>query len=143
MLRHARDMVAIQEAKVPLLICEHEFLEPETPRGRYFFGHLVLNAQLEAELCGERVRAGLAIARARGRRLGTANPRVRGRSARAQKERAVGHAQRFKRFLAPLLKQGMKAPSIAKALNSNQKAVAMHGRAFSRLAVHRMISRLQ
>ena len=48
MLRNKRDLLQIEESKVPILICEHEELDTTTPRGKNLFGKLVLDAELEA-----------------------------------------------------------------------------------------------
>ena len=41
-------MIQIEDAKIPVLICENEELDTTTPRGKNIFGKLVLDAELEA-----------------------------------------------------------------------------------------------
>ena len=50
MLRNKKDLIQIEESKVPVLICENEELDTTTPRRKNLFGKLVLDAELEAGL---------------------------------------------------------------------------------------------
>lgn len=51
MLRNKKDLIQIEESKIPVLICENEELDTTTPRGKNTFGKLVLDAELEAGTC--------------------------------------------------------------------------------------------
>ena len=48
MLRNKKELIQIEDAKIPVLICENEELDTTTPRGKNIFGKLVLDAELEA-----------------------------------------------------------------------------------------------
>lgn len=50
----------------------HEQIDTTTPNGRFFFTVFAAIAEFEKALIGERVRSGVAAARARGKRLGRA-----------------------------------------------------------------------
>ena len=83
MLRNKKDLIAVEDSGVPLLICDHDTLDTSTPRGKNIFGKLVLDAELEADLNSERVRSALKVAKARGKKLGTHNPQVKGKGTKA------------------------------------------------------------
>ena len=66
----------------------HEGVDTSTPNGRLVFGIFASIAEFERELIRDRVRSGLAAARARGRRLG--RPRVSVDESRIAELRAEG-----------------------------------------------------
>ena len=68
----------------------HEGVDTSTPNGRLVFGIFASIAEFERELIRDRVRSGLAAARARGRRLG--RPRVVVDPARIASLRAQGRS---------------------------------------------------
>ena len=47
-------MTTLEDVGVVFLTCDANGVDTSTPRGRHFFAHLVNDAQLEAELVGER-----------------------------------------------------------------------------------------
>ena len=132
----------VKESGVPLLVCEHSGVDSNTPTGKWFLGHLALNAELEGELASTRTKAALAECKARGKKLGTANPKVAKRSAMAQKKRAQDKAQRLSSTIKGMVKNGMGAPSILEKLNDMPKAIAINGRLFTLSTVSRLLKRM-
>ena len=68
----------------------HEGVDTSTPNGRLVFGIFASIAEFERELIRERVRSGLAVARAQGKRIG--RPRVAVDAARVAELRAQGRS---------------------------------------------------
>jgi putative DNA-invertase from lambdoid prophage Rac len=68
----------------------HEGVDTSTPNGRLVFGIFASIAEFERELIRQRVRSGLAAARARGKRLG--RPRVKVNAAQITALRAQGRS---------------------------------------------------
>ena len=68
----------------------HEGVDTSTPNGRLVFGIFASIAEFERELIRDRVRSGLASARARGKRLG--RPRTTVDASRIALLRAQGHS---------------------------------------------------
>ncbi len=68
----------------------HEGVDTSTPNGRLVFGIFATIAEFERELIRERVRSGLAVARAQGKRIG--RPHVPVDAARVAELRAQGRS---------------------------------------------------
>jgi DNA invertase Pin-like site-specific DNA recombinase len=68
----------------------HEGVDTSTPNGRLVFGIFASIAEFERELIRDRVRSGLAVARAQGKRIG--RPRVDVDTARVAELRAAGRS---------------------------------------------------
>jgi DNA invertase Pin-like site-specific DNA recombinase len=70
----------------------HEGVDTSTPNGRLVFGIFASIAEFERELIRERVRSGLAVARAKGKRLG--RPRANVDEVKVATLRAQGYGWR-------------------------------------------------
>ena len=123
MLRNRKDLISVEDSGVPLLIRDHDNLDTSTPLGKNVFGKLVVDAELEGDLIGERVRSALRAAKRRGKKLGTRNPRVKGKGAQAVTAAAQKRSKAFLPFLKPLHGKGCGARTMMKELNAKQKAV--------------------
>ena len=62
-LRNRKARAIIEDAKVPLMICDIDAIDTTTIKGRHRFAEAVNDAQLEAELGAERAKVSLAVAR--------------------------------------------------------------------------------
>ncbi|CAK0909814.1 unnamed protein product, partial [Prorocentrum cordatum] len=122
MLRSKRDCITVEDANVRLLLCEHDGIDASTPTGRYFFCQQVLSAELEARLCGERTKAALQVAKGKGMKLGTQNPKVRNKSAWSQRDAALDRARALWPMMGKAVEAGHGAPWIADMLNGKTKA---------------------
>ena len=130
----------MEESNVPLLICENEGLDTTTPRGKNIFGKLVLDAELEADLASTRVKAALVVARRRGKKLGTHNPKVKGKGAKAMKNKALNLARLLINVTKPLKKRGYGARRVQTKLNETPKAVQANGGIFYLSKVQRVLA---
>jgi DNA invertase Pin-like site-specific DNA recombinase len=92
-LRHLVNALAELEARGIAFVSLRDNLDLSTPAGRLMFQIIGAMAEFERALIAERVRAGLAIARANGRRLGR-QPRVDVDPARITALRAHGWSWR-------------------------------------------------
>jgi DNA invertase Pin-like site-specific DNA recombinase len=91
--RSLRQLVnALEEFRVLGIdfISLHEGVDTSTPNGRLIFGIFATIAEFERELIRDRVRSGLASAKAKGKRLG--RPRVHADTARITSLRAQGQS---------------------------------------------------
>ena len=101
MLRTARDWIMVQDSQVPILICDDANLDTTTPEGKNTFGKKTLDAQTEGEKCGARTKRGLVVAERRGKRFGTRNPKIKGKSAKSQHKQALQRARDPCRMCGP------------------------------------------
>ena len=140
MLRNARDFLMVRDSGVPLLICENDALDTTTARGRNHFGKLVLDAEMEAELCSERVRRALVVAKRRGKKLGTHHGKVKGRGTKAIRKKALDLARRVAKHTKPLKKKGWGARRTTSRLNELPAAVKANGNTFHVSKVQRLLA---
>ena len=91
-LRHLVNALSEFDALGIQFVSIHEGIDTTTPNGRLVFGIFASIAEFERELIRDRVRSGLAAARARGKRLG--RPRRHVDVQRVAALRADGHSWR-------------------------------------------------
>jgi len=91
-LRHMVNALGEFDALGIQFVSIHEGIDTTTPNGRLVFGIFASIAEFERELIRDRVRSGLAAARARGKRLG--RPRRHVDVQRVAALRADGHSWR-------------------------------------------------
>jgi DNA invertase Pin-like site-specific DNA recombinase len=91
-LRHLVNALGEFDALGIQFVSIHEGIDTTTPNGRLVFGIFASIAEFERELIRDRVRSGLAAARARGKRLG--RPRRHVDVERVAALRASGHSWR-------------------------------------------------
>ena len=128
MLRTARDWMMVQESKVKILICNDSNLDTSTPEGKRTFGKRALDAQFEAESCGDRVRKALVVARKRGKKFGTCHPKTKGKSAKSQHASALERARALLPHVGPLIRKGLGPNRIISALNLKPQATKINKR---------------
>ena len=143
LLRLRRNLHILEDVGVQFFTCDAA-VDTTTPQGRHYVAHLVNDAQLEAELTAARVKRALAVARARGKKLGGQNPRVRGKSAKSQKASALQRAKKFLKFLRPLVRKNISKRQICVELNRLVGARSLNsGRPIPLVTLQRMLHRLQ
>ena len=140
MFRYARDFLMAPDSGVPLLICENDTLDTTTARGRNHFGKLMLDADMETELCGERARRALVVAKRRGKKLGTHHRKAKGRGTNAIRKKALDLARRLAKHSTPLKKKSWGARQITSKLNELPAAVKANGKTFHVSKVQRLLA---
>lgn len=116
-LRHLVDLAGVFEVLEVDLVCLNQPIDTTTPAGRLTFAVLGACAQFEREMIRDRVKAGLANARAKGRKLG--RPRASVDLAHARARLAAGAS------LRAVAREVDVAPStLAKLLAETPAAVA-------------------
>ena len=66
-LQNRKARAIIEDAKVPLMICDIDAIDTTTVKGRHRFAEAVNDAQLEAELGAERAKVSHAVPKKRGK----------------------------------------------------------------------------
>ncbi|MBU6353764.1 MAG: recombinase family protein [Cyanobacteria bacterium REEB498] len=107
---------------------------------RVVLGLAAALARLERDSAAQRIREGLATAKARGKRLGGLRPGTVRENARA-KEAAASRSEALRPILAPLAAEGASFGEMARALYAAGTRTAK-GEALSRSAVKRHLERL-
>lgn len=98
-----------------LLFADFPDVDPATPEGELFINQMAAFAQFEARRISQRTKAGLAVAKSRGRQLGGLRPRTITSNAAAQ-EKAVAASERLRPVLAPMAAAEMSLRAMSSAL---------------------------
>jgi DNA invertase Pin-like site-specific DNA recombinase len=149
--RNARFLLGLVESGADVAFCDLPTV-PAGPAGKFELGVMAQVAELEAGLISERTRAALAALKARGRKLGAANPacrnltddaRARGRvlAAASRKAGADGFATDLGPQVAELAAGGSSLRQIAAALNA-RGFETRRGKPWTASAVRRVLARV-
>lgn len=126
--RNARFLLGIVESGVDVVFCDLPNVPPG-PVGKFLITQMAAVAELEAGLISQRTKAALAVAKARGTRLGNPDG-ARARALAAATNRA--EADRFAQGVLPLIEKltsgNMSLRAIARELNERQVKTARGGR---------------
>ena len=122
------------------------------PTGKFLISSLAAVAELEAGLIGERTRAALAAAKARGTRLGNPNgaaalrryEREHGNGAALQGKRqaADNRAEAWRAPLAAMVNEGLSLSGMARRLNE-EGAPSVSGGSWTATGIRRLLARLE
>jgi DNA invertase Pin-like site-specific DNA recombinase len=134
--RNVHFLTSLMESKV-------KFVAVDMPQANEFTVHIIAAvAQHEAKRIGERTKAALAAAKARGVKLGTAGPtNIAGATEKAQ-EAAQAHAEKLRATLKGLQAQRLSQRAIADELNA-LGIPAPRGGAWHLPTVQRVLARLE
>jgi len=124
-----------------LLFADFPDVDPTTPEGELFIHQMAAFAQFEARRISQRTKAGLAVAKSRGVKLGG----LRGGQAaanEAKKKNATDAAERLRGILSPMAATGASFPAMAKALENAGVKTATGKSIWSAMQVKRAVDRL-
>ena len=137
-----RFLLGLVESGADLIFCDIPQVPPG-PLGKFMLTQLAAVAELEAGLIGQRTRAALAAAKARGVKLGGYRGEQAARAAAAAKAaQANAHAHRLKDMVAVIRAGGMaSATGLAKELNRRGITTARGG-SWQTVQAQRLLARL-
>lgn len=148
--RSARFLLELVDSEVDLVFCDMPQISG--PQGRFMVAMLANVAELEAAMIGQRTKAALAAAKARGTRLGGplgAKPLVdyvrehgNGKAMEGKARAADARAEPWRAILSDMLDRGLSYGGIARELDG-QGEQTPRGSRWSDVAVSRMIKRLE
>lgn len=125
-----------------LLFADFPDVDPTTPEGELFIHQMAAFAQFEARRISQRTKAGLAVAKSRGVKLGGIRPgQERSNAVRAQK--AAEGAERLRGILEPLSASGASLRAMAAALEAAGVTTASGATRWSPIQVSRALKRLE
>lgn len=124
-----------------LLFADFPDVDPTTPEGELFIHQMAAFAQFEARRISQRTKAGLAVAKSRGVKLGG----LRGGQAAAnaaRKKNAVDAAESLRGILSPMAAAGASLPSMAVALQAAGVKTPTGNSTWAPMQVKRTLARL-
>lgn len=125
-----------------LLFADFPDVDPATAEGELFINQMAAFAQFEARRISQRTKAGLAVAKSRGVKLGGLRPgQERSREALAQK--ALGQAEKLRGILEPLVASKASLRAMATALESAGIPTNAGRSQWSPIQVSRVLQRLE
>jgi DNA invertase Pin-like site-specific DNA recombinase len=99
---------------------------------------------VQADLCSDRVKRALAVAKSRGKKLGTRNRKVAGKGAAARKKKLESQAIKLLPKIAKLYRLGYGGRIVQRNLNKDAAALRMNDRKIYHLSkVQRIVKVLQ
>jgi DNA invertase Pin-like site-specific DNA recombinase len=112
-----------------------------TPEGELFIHQMAVFAQFEARRISQRTKAGLAVAKSRGVKLGGARGGQRAAN-EARQQQAVESAERLRGILAPMAAGGASLPAMASALEAAGVKTGIGKSTWAPTQVKRAVDRL-
>lgn len=124
-----------------LLFADFPDVDPTTPEGELFIHQMAAFAQFEARRISQRTKAGLAVAKTRGVKLGGARGGQLAAN-QARREQAVEAAERLRGILAPMAAAGASLPAMAAALEAAGVKTTTGKASWAPMQVKRALERL-
>jgi DNA invertase Pin-like site-specific DNA recombinase len=124
-----------------LLFADFPDVDPTTPEGELFIHQMAAFAQFEARRISQRTKAGLAVAKSRGVKLGGARGGHRAAN-EARQQQAVEAAERLRGILAPMAAGGASLPAMASALEAAGVKTTTGKSTWAPMQVKRALGRL-
>ena len=124
-----------------LLFADFPDVDPATPEGELFINQMAAFAQFEARRISQRTKAGLAVAKSRGVKLGGLRPN-QDRARQATKEKAAAAAEQLRGVLQPMVSAGYSLKVIAENLESVGIKTSTGKSNWSPMQVSRILERL-
>lgn len=124
-----------------LLFADFPDVDPATAEGELFINQMAAFAQFEARRISQRTKAGLAVAKSKGRKLGGLRPGIE-RANAARRQQAEEAASPLRAVLAPLVANGLSLREIATALQAAGVKTSTGGSVWYPPQVARVIKRL-
>ncbi len=124
-----------------LLFADFPDVDPTTPEGELFIHQMAAFAQFEARRISQRTKAGLAVAKSRGVKLGGARGGQQAANA-ARQQQAVESSERLRGLLGPLATGGASLPAMAAALEAAGVKTSTGKSTWAPMQVKRALTRL-
>jgi DNA invertase Pin-like site-specific DNA recombinase len=124
-----------------LLFADFPDVDPTTPEGELFIHQMAAFAQFETRRISQRTKAGLAVAKSRGVKLGGARGGQQAANA-ARQQQAVEASERLRGLLAPMATSGASLPAMAAALEVAGVKTSTGKSTWAPMQVKRALTRL-